>query len=826
MKKIIAKAILTSIVLGSLNISTAFASFTDVKTDNKNFTAITYLESTGILEGYSDGSFKPNNEVNRAEFLKIILEGSNIPLDSALATPFKDINNNAWYAPYIRKAYKEGWIEGYNDGNFKPEQTINKVEALKILGEVQNWELPINPENPYKDTLGTEWFIGYLSYAKSHNYLEETGSYFSPEKFMSRAKISEIIYRTLVSPDSQTSQTSETTTTENLDTNVAVETTTTNTAENFSVVDFQEISTDFYKNITLDESIPNIFYKNEIYLIEGTVNSSTATKATVILDDQEANKKNTFTGELTNKHFSIPVHFSTPGNYVLGLIPGESGSSSATTVSVLTSLPESSSTITSTANISNNGMSFSNDHSYINFSSDKNTLKKFTFTQNNNTVTYYNRQNKDSIPINYRDFKNFQEGSVNQSIEVANLESNKPLKISTKFKSTNNKSFTATQHNFSSIENSQISANPPDTLSNNQEISFTGTTKTDIKQNAYVIKPDGFVEDVTLSTNSPTSTYLDRPIINSGGNFSYHYTAKSSGIYIVEINNKNGEPSLNHAIYINTGIPLIPDFFDTLDRTLFEGTLDLNKSRDQLLKLINSSRKEHGLSEVSLSTELNNLAQAHSQDMADNNFFGHVNLAGQTPDDRRIAAGIKTSVGENLASDTSIEAAHFGLLRSASHRSNLLGEDWERVGLGIVNKNGQLFISEEFSIFELSTNQILDMETELFTKINEKRTSNSTTIVSDSNSLKATSKYINDLVINQNAILNNDLFTTALANNNVNGSSELIGRVSGSGNWSTILNSIINDESSILDISWQLIGINIQVDSIGDLHTILILNKS
>ena len=121
MKKLIACAGLFLILLSSLNLQVAFADFPDVKLAHKNYTAIIYLQENGIIQGYPDGTFKPENSVNRAEFLKIIIEGSQIFTDATENTPFPDVDHSAWYGPYLKKAYAEGWIDGYPDGTFKPE---------------------------------------------------------------------------------------------------------------------------------------------------------------------------------------------------------------------------------------------------------------------------------------------------------------------------------------------------------------------------------------------------------------------------------------------------------------------------------------------------------------------------------------------------------------------------------------------------------------------------------------------------------------------------------------------------------------------------------
>lgn len=822
MKKLIVKIFIFAIIISVLNIPTALASFSDLAETHKNYVAIIYLQNHGIISGYPDGTFKPNNSVNRAEFLKIILNGSNVALNINQTTPFPDVNHGAWYAPYLKKAYSEGWINGYPDGTFKPEQTINKVEALKVLAKVQNWQLE-NYANtrPFNDTESGQWYTPYVAYAKDHQYLEETGVLFFPAMLMTRAKISEIIYRSLTvvevvevievveePEDDNVSLEEEIPSEENID---------------FTPENFDTISTTFYNNITLDETLPNTFYKNEVYNISGAINSGAYETVTVILDGTSQSYYDTFAAEVENSRFSIPVHFSTTGNYNLGILPGDSGQTSAKAISVLASLPEDTNLNTNPSKATNLAIHFANDRTYMDFSAPSSYLKKITLTQGNNTVNYYSRQNISSAEVTYSDFKNFSEGTVSYNISTASLSSQKPLQISSNFISGSTKNFQATTHSFSTTNKEGINTNPPDTLTNLSAISFTGTFNVDGEQTAYVIKPDGFVEDSELTTTAATSTYLSKTIINDGGNFTFSYTPSVTGRYIVEINDKNGEPILNHPIYIGSIIPLIPDFFDLNEREFFDKTFNLTNARQELLDLINEDRISHGLGTVTMADDLNSISQAHSEDMRTNNFFSHVNLAGKTPENRRLDAGITTSVGENIAKDTSIEFGHYGLMRSAAHRENILTADWTRVGLGIALSNdGYLYIVQEFSTSEITAEDLINYKSELYTRINNKRSQNGLSTLTVTTPLESTGNYLNNKVINEGATLTNALFTEALNANSIIGQAEAIGRTFNI--WADMLSSILDSEPGIIESGWQNIGANLQLDAEGSIHTILVIN--
>lgn len=100
--------------------------------------AVWYVYNNGIVQGYTDGSYKPDQTINRAELLKIIVEAKYAnEIDSFVMTSsggscFSDVPTDQWYAKYVCFAEREGIVEGYDDGTFKPAQQINFVEALKI----------------------------------------------------------------------------------------------------------------------------------------------------------------------------------------------------------------------------------------------------------------------------------------------------------------------------------------------------------------------------------------------------------------------------------------------------------------------------------------------------------------------------------------------------------------------------------------------------------------------------------------------------------------------------------------------------------------------
>ncbi len=92
---------------------------------------INYLLSKEIVSGYPDGTFKPDKPITRAEFIKII--NKIIGNKEKAEVYFKDVNENDWFYDEVAKAIKSGYVEGYGDNTFKPNNQITRQEAAKIL---------------------------------------------------------------------------------------------------------------------------------------------------------------------------------------------------------------------------------------------------------------------------------------------------------------------------------------------------------------------------------------------------------------------------------------------------------------------------------------------------------------------------------------------------------------------------------------------------------------------------------------------------------------------------------------------------------------------
>ncbi len=170
-------------------------SFSDVPTDSKYYEPITYLVEKNIIKGYDDGTFKPNQPVNRAEALKFILESISAAIETG-TLPFTDVTKDAWYSGYLFTAYKREIVNGNPDGTFKPENTVNKAEFFKILFNGLSVDIdPVVTVAPYEDVATTAWFAHYIAYAKEIGILDAQVKTINPSVGMTRGEVADAMYR-------------------------------------------------------------------------------------------------------------------------------------------------------------------------------------------------------------------------------------------------------------------------------------------------------------------------------------------------------------------------------------------------------------------------------------------------------------------------------------------------------------------------------------------------------------------------------------------------------------------------------------------------------
>lgn len=175
------------------------AGFSDVSESSPHGKAILYLKKKGIIEGYADGTFKPDTAINRAEGTKVILASmGSAPLTSLNETSFKDTTPTDWFSGWVELGKSLGVLAGNPDGTFTPGRQVNLAEALKIILLANKVDLTNETvfEKPYNDVNVDSWFAIYFQYAKKKNLLEaDANGNIDAAHTLTRGEVAEIMYR-------------------------------------------------------------------------------------------------------------------------------------------------------------------------------------------------------------------------------------------------------------------------------------------------------------------------------------------------------------------------------------------------------------------------------------------------------------------------------------------------------------------------------------------------------------------------------------------------------------------------------------------------------
>ena len=166
-------------------------------TDIKGHWSESYVQKLGqsnIVIGKTSETFDPDGNITRAEITKIIVEAFDIPMVEYPDRPFPDVSIAKWYTYYIQSALVAKIIDGYVDGFFYPENNVTRAEAVKMLLEavdikIDNQEFLLT----YKDVKRAHWFVDYIYTAKSlgliTGYDDDT---FRPNEYITRGEIAKI----------------------------------------------------------------------------------------------------------------------------------------------------------------------------------------------------------------------------------------------------------------------------------------------------------------------------------------------------------------------------------------------------------------------------------------------------------------------------------------------------------------------------------------------------------------------------------------------------------------------------------------------------------
>lgn len=165
-----------------------YNSYSDVSADAWYNNAVSTLANAGIITGYTDGTFRPDQPITRAEFATIAARFSDVVYGGNATFP--DVPATYWAAKYISLAQHLGWVQGMPDGNFYPEKNITRAEAITMINRVLDRD--VEQENmlgnmvTWTDNTPDKWYYEAVqeatnSHTYSRSYIYATGQDFFTE---------------------------------------------------------------------------------------------------------------------------------------------------------------------------------------------------------------------------------------------------------------------------------------------------------------------------------------------------------------------------------------------------------------------------------------------------------------------------------------------------------------------------------------------------------------------------------------------------------------------------------------------------------------------
>lgn len=889
----------------------AHAVFTDVSSDYKYYQAISYLQENGIVEGYADGSFRPEQEVNRAEALKIILLGSDVLVPEIQEQEiFPDVPYGTWYAKFAAKAKNLGIVSGDSGtGMFRPGDTVNLAEIMKILLETNSVETSAPEVAPYADVPADSWFAPYFAYAFSISLLPQgADENVEPSTPVTRGLMAQLMYQLELKPEGYQEGKAtyygenfhgegtasgevfdasaftaahltlpfgtwvKVTNLDNgketyvrindrgpygdeeriIDLSTAAFAAIAPLSQGIARVSITPVSgppggtendsasaicpdppslsafsENTFENITLSTSLPNVYLADEVLSVSG-ISASSKTEVSAFLADDVGDQYPYVNETGAGGSFSLQLFFPGAGEYKFGILPGESGSSVVGDITVLpdnclvqsedTSLPA---PINLKLSIEEGDMviEWQNDPSY--------DLSRVRFVQGTKQKDYFVHSVTSFTP-NYRDFEGWSAGDVQLQIRGAYLGDIALAKADkVQWSPALSTDFKAETHHQYIVERDKVNVlSLPSKLKSGTAVSLKVDPKVNFDAKGKIILPSGLVTEVELQ--SPTHSPLTGPLgisifPSTATDVRLSYTPKSSALHFFEINDEQGIAAVNIPVYPENVYPLLPNPVDLSDLKPVALSSDLSALRSEMLQLVNADRAAYGLPALTLNSGLNQLAQARSDDMKTRGYFGHWNPDGLTANDLRKDYAIAQYVSENIARDVDLPMAEYGLMRSASHRSNILNEEWKRVGFGFSDDGdeGVLFV-QIFSADPIIFSDVSTLRTEIHSALNSERNS-SFSLQNNLNTLAQTwsDKMAADNFDDFNSPSGESFFDN-LRNSGVTATSGalIIGNSSFEGAKEQVLANAQLKESR-----WKNLGIGITQDSFGIIKIIVVYTE-
>lgn len=172
--------------------------FSDVHSTDYFYEAASYLYCQGAISGYSDGMFRPYNNTTRGQLSKIVVLAEGLAIDTGGGQHFIDVQPGSTFYAYVETAYNNNLISGYLDGSFRPGNNVTRAQLCKIIVNAQRWTIDTIGGPHFSDVPVPDPFYAYVETAYNHSIVSGySDGTFRPGSNATRGQICKIVYNAI-----------------------------------------------------------------------------------------------------------------------------------------------------------------------------------------------------------------------------------------------------------------------------------------------------------------------------------------------------------------------------------------------------------------------------------------------------------------------------------------------------------------------------------------------------------------------------------------------------------------------------------------------------
>lgn len=172
--------------------------FTDVPENSEYCSAVLWIYEQGITTGATSTTYDLNGQCTRGQAVTFLWRAAGCPKRIFATNPFNDISKDAYYYDAILWASQQGICNGYEDGSFRPDETVTRAHFVTFLWRANNQPEPDNPMNPFNDVYLGKYYYKAVLWGNSKNVIKGTGDgRFLPDDPCTRGQVALFMYRDL-----------------------------------------------------------------------------------------------------------------------------------------------------------------------------------------------------------------------------------------------------------------------------------------------------------------------------------------------------------------------------------------------------------------------------------------------------------------------------------------------------------------------------------------------------------------------------------------------------------------------------------------------------